>query len=209
MPRDFHKPASYPGETFDMIPGGIDPAESSSIAHETAHALLSRVRGDPDPAVVDRLIRYTDEHGIDVVAELWASATDRSLPGALWRMYLLRLLIREDPEGSGLMFQRGSDVLQTVDPVVAGAQAPTGPSEITELADRILHGVFAGDFTVALHRAAAYCRVSAAGCMSIAEDREGSEPEQARALTRRAVRLSTFAEDLEASARLWLLEELD
>ncbi len=100
MADDFHKPTQFSGSKFESFQGGDDPASISRVAHETAQALLARVRSDPDPAVVERLVAYTDEHGIDAVAELWASATPRSLPGALWRIYLVRLLIRQDPHGT-------------------------------------------------------------------------------------------------------------
>ncbi|SEB96884.1 hypothetical protein SAMN04489806_2257 [Paramicrobacterium humi] len=209
MSRDYHKPTKFPSGMFEAFEGGMDPAESSRIAHETARALLSRVRADPDPGIIDRLIRFTDEHGIDTIAELWSHATSRSLPGSLWRIYLLRLLIRQDPHMCGVIFQRGTEELSTIDPVVAGAAAPTGPGEIIELADRILRGVFEGDFTIALERAAAYCRVSAAGATSIADDLESTEPQRATELTRRAVRYAQFARDLTSAARLWRLDSLD
>ena len=209
MAEDFHKPTKFPGKIFESFVGGIDPAESSRIAHETAIALLARVRRDPDPDVVDRLIAYTDEHGIDTIAELWSRATPRSLPGALWRIYLLRLMIREDPHESSFLFQRGSEVIRTIDPVVAGASMPTGPEEIIALADQILRGLFEGDFAVALERAAAFCRVSAAGSASVADDSDAAEPVRSAELTTRALRLSTLAHDLTSCARLWRHESLD
>ena len=209
MAEEFHKPTKFPGKIFESFVGGIDPAESSRIAHETAMALLARVRVDPDPDVVERLIAYTDEHGIDTIAELWSRATPRSLPGALWRIYLLRLMIREDPVESSFLFQRGSEVIGTIDPVVAGASVPTGPDEIITLADQILRGIFEGDFAVALERAAAFCRVSAAGSASVADDSDAAEPARSADLTTRALRLSTLASELSSCARLWRHESLD
>jgi hypothetical protein len=209
MADDFHKPTKFPGKIFESFVGGIDPAESSRIAHETAMALLARVRVDPDPDVVERLIAYTDEHGIDTIAELWSRATPRSLPGALWRIYLLRLMIREDPHESSFLFQRGSEVIGTIDPVVAGASMPTGPDEIITLADQILRGIFEGDFAVALERAAAFCRVSAAGSASVADDADAAEPARSADLTTRALRLSTLASELSSCAKLWRHESLD
>jgi hypothetical protein len=209
MADDFHKPTKFPGKIFESFVGGIDPAESSRIAHETAMALLARVRVDPDPDVVERLIAYTDEHGIDTIAELWSRATPRSLPGALWRIYLLRLMIREDPHESSFLFQRGSEVIGTIDPVVAGASVPTGPDEIITLADQILRGIFEGDFAVALERAAAFCRVSAAGSASVADDADAAEPARSADLTTRALRLSTLASELSSCAKLWRHESLD
>lgn len=207
--RHYHKPTRLPGFKFDDFHGAEDPATTSRIAHDTASALLERVRSHPDPEIVSRLVAYTDDNGIDAIAELWSRATAQSLPGALWRIYLLRLAIREDPHATSLQFQRGSEVLQSIDPVVAGAETPTGPSEITELADRILRGVFEGDFAVALDRAAAFCRVSAAGCTSLADDADPTEPERASLLTRRALRFSEFALQLTAAAQLWRSDSLE
>jgi hypothetical protein len=209
MADDFHKPTQFSGDKFETFRGGEDPAETSRIAHETAHALLNRVRADPDSDIVDRLVAYTDTNGIDAIAELWSRSSPRSLPGALWRIYLLRVLIRQDPAGVSYLFQRGADIATTIDPVVAGAEMPTGPAEITELADRILRGIFEGDFAVALDRAAAFCRVTAAGCTSVADDFDTTNPERSSELTRRALRFTTTAEELTSCARLWRSESLE
>jgi hypothetical protein len=209
MADEFHKPTQFSSSRFEAFKGGEDPAQISRVAHETAHALLARVRSDPDPQIVERLVAYTDEHGIDAVAELWSRSTPRSLPGALWRIYLVRLLIRQDPAATSYLYQRGIEVMTTIDPVVAGASVPTGPEEIIALADQILRGLFAGDFAVALDRAAAFCRVTAAGCTSIADDLEATEPARSSELTSRALRLSTTAQEFAACARLWRSHSLE
>jgi hypothetical protein len=209
MTDEFHKPTTFPSGRFEAFMGGEDPAQISRVAHETAHALLARVREDPDPEIVDRLVQFTDAHGIDAIAELWARSNAKSLPGALWRIYLLRLLIRQDAEGTSYLFQRGTEVVPSIDPVVAGAPTPAGPAEVTELADRILRGLFEGDFAVALERAAAFCRVTAAGCASVADDQDATQPERASELTTRALRFSRTAEELASCARLWRSESLD
>ncbi|THG29806.1 DNA-directed RNA polymerase subunit beta [Naasia lichenicola] len=201
MPERFSKPVKFAGYQFESIQGGEDPAAISRLAHETAAALVARVRKDPDPAIVERLVRFTDENGIDAIAELWSRATPHSLPGTLWRIYLVRSMIRADAESVALFYQRGS-VVGTIDPVVAGAPDPAGPAEILELADQILRGVFVGDLATALDRAAAFCRVAASGCTSLADDLEGTEPDRSTELTRRALRLSQTAADLTASSKL-------
>ncbi len=89
MSEEFHKPVRRPSETFDRLFAAEDPAEVSRQAHSTAQALLSRVRDEPDGGVVERLVAFTTEHGIDDIAELWSRSPARSLPGALWRLYLL------------------------------------------------------------------------------------------------------------------------
>lgn len=209
MADDFHKPTQYSGDKFDEYEGGEDPAQILRVAHDTAHALVNRARETDDPAVVDRLVAYTDSHGIDALAELWARSSPRSLPGALWRIYLVRVLIRQDPDATALYFQRGTEVLATIDAAVAGAPQPAGPEEITELADQILRGLFRGDFAIALDRAAAFCRIMSAGCTSIADDSDPVHPDRASELTTRAARLSLTAEEFTAAARLYRAGNLD
>ncbi len=200
--REFDRPVRFPGEVFAYFQGGEDPATILRAAHDSAQMLLHRGRESDDPAVLERLVAYTDEHGVDALAELWSRSSATSLPGILWRLYLLRVLIRQDPEGISLLFQRGTEVLNTIDATVAGAEAPTGPAEIRDLADRILRGVFQGDLGVALDRGAAFCRVTSAGCTSVADDLELTNPERSSELTTRALRLSQTATDFASAARL-------
>ncbi|QTX03959.1 DNA-directed RNA polymerase subunit beta [Agromyces archimandritae] len=212
MAADFHRPTRFPPGMFESYIGSEDPAELSRAAHDTAAAVLSRVREDPDPEIVDRLVRYTDEHGIDAIAELWSQSPAKTLPGALWRIYLLRTLIRQDAESVAYAFRRGSEVSTTIDQVVAGAATPTGPAEVRELADRILRGLFTGDFAVALDRASSFCRVASAGFTSLADDADAADAvheHRPRELTRRALRLAELADELAACARLWRRESLD
>ncbi|MET0590789.1 MAG: DNA-directed RNA polymerase subunit beta [Naasia sp.] len=209
MTERHHRPVRFAGHRFEAFEGGSDPAAVSRLAHETANALLARVRSQPDAEILERLVTFADENGIDAIAELWSRATARSLPGTLWRIYLLRTMIGADPAGGSLFFQRGIEISETIDPVVAGAPDPAGPSEVLVLADDILRGVFSGDLAIALDRAAAFCRVSAAGCTSVADDLESTEPERSTELTRRALRLSEIGADLSASSKLWRTGGLD
>jgi hypothetical protein len=209
MSDEFHKPTQFSGSKFESLEGGSDPAQISRVAHDTAHALLSRVRENPDPDVLDRLVTFADEHGIDAIAELWSQSSPRSLPGALWRIYLLRTLIRQDPATISFLYQRGSELAVSIDPVVAGAPAPTGPDEIMELADQILRGLFSGDFGIALDRAAAFCRLTSMGSTSLADDVETTAPDRATGLTTRALRLSQTATEFAFCARLWRSDSLD
>jgi len=209
MSEPFHKPTKFSGSKFESLEGGADPAQTSRVAHDTAQALLNRVRSSGDPEVVDRLVTFADEHGIDAIAELWAQSSPRSLPGALWRIYLLRTLIRQDAETISFLFQRGTEVATTIDPVIAGATTPTGPAEIVVLADQILRGLFDGDFAVALDRAAAFCRLLSAGSTSLADDVELTFPDRATELTTRALRLSQTATEFASCARLWRSDSLE
>ncbi|KAA9152081.1 DNA-directed RNA polymerase subunit beta [Microbacterium lushaniae] len=207
-PRDFHKPVRRPAELFDRLFAADDPAEVSRVAHSTAQALVSRVRDDPSAEVVERLVSFTDENGIDDIAELWSRSPARTLPGALWRLYLLQLMIHDDAQTAALLYERGRSEIASADPVVAGAPTPASPDELVALIDAILRGVFDGDFAVALDRAAAFCRVQASGATHLADDYEQTESDRASALTTRALRLSTYAGDLSTCAALWRSESL-
>lgn len=189
--------------------GGEDPAELSYIAHESARALLARVKNEPAGEIVEKVVHFTDQNGSDVLAELWAQSSAHSLPGSLWRLYLLRDMVRTQSEQMSVLYSSGLHVTHTADPVVAGAPTPAGPEEMRELADTILRGAFVGDFGAALHRAAAFSRVLSAGCTTQADDIEGIHPERATALTTQALRLSTIATELSVCAKLWHDGSLD
>jgi hypothetical protein len=206
--REFHKPVRRPAELFDRLFSGDDPAEVSRVAHSTARALVARVRDEPAEGVVDRLVSFTDAHGIDDIAELWSRSPAKTLPGALWRLYLLQLMIHDDPQTAALLYDRGTTEIDSVDPVVAGAPTPASPDELVALIDEILRGLFQGDFAIALDRAAAFARVQASGASHLADDYEATEPGRASALTTRALRLSTYAADLAACATLWRRDAL-
>ena len=67
-----------------------------------------------------------------------------------------------------------------VDHAVAGAAEPPGPEELRAVVDAVLAGVFDGDLGVALERAAAFCRVVAAGRAEVSD----GEPAARRAAPR-------------------------
>lgn len=205
-----HRPVRLPSDAFDVHEGGLDPAVVLRIAHDSARALVHRVRASDDPDLVERMVAYTDEHGLETLAELWSRAGARTLPGALWRLSLLRALIRTDPVGVALLFQRGSEVLSTADVVVAGAESPTGPDEIRALADAVLRGAYVGDVAVALDRAAAFCRTAAAGAVDLADDADAAADDaRAAELTARAARLTSSGRDFSACAALERAGSLD
>lgn len=206
--RDFHKPVRRPAELFDRLYAAENPAEVSRVAHSTANALLSRVRADPDGVIIDRLVAFTDQYGIDDIAELWSRSPAKTLPGALWRLYLLQLMIHDDPRTAALLFERGRAELASADDVIVGAPTPAGPEELIVVIDAIMRGIFEGDFAVALDRAASFCRVQSSGATYVADDYEPTEPDRASTFTTRALRLSDYAGDLAACAALWRRDAL-
>jgi hypothetical protein len=201
------RPSFLSPAAFDAISGGYDPAQESEAAHSIAAAIVDAGRGAGDPELTARLVTLVDDQGLSTLADLWADRPARSLPGALWRLYVLREGVRRDPVGNARDYAEGQDVAH-VSHVVAGVADPTGPQQVSALADAILTGVFDGDLAVALERAAAFCRVSSTGRARRATDLEPTDPLAAAALTRSAAALLTTAEDLEGAARLWRAGEL-
>lgn len=204
MHRRPRRPAPTQPHLFDREASGVDPAVSLQIAHDTATALVHRIRESDDPAVIDRLLAYTAEHGVAELAELWAVAPAHSLPGALWRLYVIHASIIADEPFAASVYDAGVMLEATADVVVAGAPQPTSPADIRQLADEILRGAFRGDMGDALDRAAAFCRIEARGITDIIARSELGNS----ALLQRALTLTDFAADLAACARLDRTQQL-
>ena len=196
--RQPRRPAMMSPAAMEAFGGTVDPMQEIEAAHQTAAVLVHAGRAANDPTVTARLVDLVEELGLPTVADLWAHRPARTLPGALWRLYVLREWVRRAPDEASLDYTAGVRFAD-VDHAVAGAAEPPGPTEVTALADAILAGVFEGDLAVALERAAAFCRVVAAGR---ADRSEGEE-----AATRAAHLLDT-ADDLTAAATLWRNGEL-
>lgn len=195
------RPVHLPNDIFDWMIGADAPEAALMLARETSWALLDRVRSHP--STVSRVIAHIEAGGIDDIAELWASAHEHSLAGALWRLYLIRSAVTAEPEMSAVTYARGAAHSHTVDPVIAGATDPVTPTSVAEMCDEILRGAFSGDLGIALDRAWAYCRVMARGALQLADDRDGAEDADAARLTQRAYRYTQMAESLQVCARLW------
>ncbi len=198
MTRRFHRPTLFGPAALDTRPGGPDPADRHAAAYAAARVLVLRGRANEDPEALRRLVELGDAHGLDLLAELWADAPADSLPGALWRVYLLRAWVRENPVLAAQEFDAGRQAAPVLE-VVAGVGAPPGPTQVLELADAVLRGVYDGDFSVALERAAAFARVIAVGRVQGPHD---------RAEDLAAARLLNLAEHLEAAATAWRKGEL-
>ncbi|MFZ2479504.1 MAG: hypothetical protein WAW78_02445 [Propioniciclava sp.] len=191
-PRKPRRPAFRDPSALEALGERHDPIAELHAAHETAAALLRTGRAAEDPAVTLRLIALVDEVGLATLADLWATRPARSLPGALYRLYVLREGVRHDPTGVAREYEAG---IRFTEPnhAVAGVDPP-GPDEVLQAADQILRGAFDGDFAVALERAAAFCHVIVAGR---AYATEGSDAVLG------ALRLRDVAADLTADASLW------
>ena len=177
---------------LEALGEGTDPIEALHAAHESAAVLLHAGRAADDPAVTARLVALVDEIGLPVLADFWSGRPARTLPGALWRLYVLREWMVTHPQEVAREYAAG---IRFTEPnhAVAGIEPPS-PEEVRRVADEILRGAYTGDFAVALERAAAFCQVVSIGRGDLAAD--------ASALAK-AGQLQQVARDLTASAKLW------
>lgn len=166
------------------------------VAHTTARLLVEGGRTTNDEGALRRLITLAETEGVETLAEMWSGAGADTLPGALWRLYLLRTWVYRNPKQAAGEFDTGRRVTPVLE-AVAGVAEPPGPDQVRDLTDAILAGVYTGDFGVALERAAAFSRIVAVGRA------HGPEHEAAS-----AARMVRTAEQLEGAARAWRLGEL-
>lgn len=190
----------------EQIPGDLDPTLRVEVAHTTARAMVQGGRASEDPAVHERLLALVETEGLDTIAELWAGCSPGTLPGALWRLYLLREWVRRDAPVVAERYRMGMARAEVHD-AVAGVATPPGPEEVRAVTDAVLSGVYAGDLAVALERAGAFCRVLATGSAVDADLMDDTD--LAGRVTRGASGLVRTAEELERAAGMWRAGMLD
>lgn len=196
---------SRPGQLspglLDQMAGGADPSETSDISHASAAALLDRVRHSEDPAVVTRVLTLVETQGVDEIAELWSSAEPESLPGVLWRLYMLRTWMRMHRQAIARLWRIGEPAATAASAIAGVDQAPE-EADIARLADSILSGAFTGDFAVALERAAAFTDVVALG-LRLEARAMTSKPNADMEQRTKAARLLHTAGNLLATAKVF------
>lgn len=196
--RGPRRPAFFSQAALEAHGGAYDPTEQIHAAHETAAALVHAGREAADPSLTSRLVAIVDDIGLSTLAELWSQRPARSLPGALWRLYVLREWVLRAPEQASREYAAGMR-FTAPNHAVAGVAEPPGPTEMSRVIDEILRGVFDGDLSVALERAAAFCRVISAGRADVSSGDEAAE---------QAANVLVLGDDLAACARLWRADAL-
>ena len=150
MARQFHRPARLDPEAAEQIEGSTDTAVASELAHRAAQALIGGFPGtdsDDDPITRSGVVSAVATNGVDDIAELWADSPATTLPGTLWRLFLVREWIRRDPE---LVTRRyatvvdltGADTAATarLEAALGEARAVPAPADLRERLDAVLAG---------------------------------------------------------------------
>ncbi len=154
--------------------GGSDPEKIVEMRHVTAEGLLHKVRVSQDPIIVQRVVTLVENEGVEIIAELWEDAEPTSLPGVLWRLYLLRSWMRKNPGLLSRLWRLGEPQGGAASAVTGIDEAPT-PEDITRTADSILSGAFMGDFAVALDRSVVFIQVIVRGAHEFIDQRKNEE----------------------------------
>ena len=87
--RPPRRPAFRDPAVLELLGEGSDPIARLHAAHETARVLVQTGRAADDRGMAERLLALVDEIGLSTLADLWAHRPAATLPGALWRLYLL------------------------------------------------------------------------------------------------------------------------
>jgi len=198
----FRRPASLYPSVAESIPGDPDPSTSTDLAHDSARALLDGVFHSSDPEVVRRVVSLAADDGLTDLATLWSASPATTLPGALWRMYVLHTWVRRSGDEVARRYRAGSRTVPGLR-YLTGFAEPPEVSQVQETMDDILRGAFTGDLGLALRRAGAVATLLAHGTAHLADE----DPDDER--TRQAERLLRTGEDLIAAGRHADAERLD
>lgn len=193
------RPAMLDPELAEQIPGDEDPAVTTSVATTSARALLGRGDDEFTQEQVDRLAALIHSEGVDTVSDLWSRSSALSLPGQLWRLYLLREWYRRDTDTVTTRFRDG---------VKAVRERPGGADvalpdlvAVMQTIEGLLTGAGVDDLPTLLAETSKVMRVLAAGVSFGPEWITSDDDELATLVTRRAGALQKTAEELADAAR--------
>ncbi len=207
--RTPRRPARLFPQVAENVVGESDPAEQSEFAHATAWALLGVVNGRFDRETICRIQETCRLDGLDLVAETWSKSPAFTLPGSLWRLYLLRQWQQINPTLVEQRYLDGVEVLQAdaefVDPYSLEAELAQNPPSLTEILrqiDFVFNGYADREFLESVLRGSAkLLRVLAAGVGHSAAWITRVDDPLAFPVTLRARSLLVTADELAESAR--------
>ena len=194
------RPAMLDPQDADYIIGDQDPAEGSALAHTSAWALLGVGDEEFGPEAVERLRDSVRADGTDIVADMWARSPEFTLPGALWRLYLLTEWYHRDTEQVDARFAEGR-----IAPVIPGLEAPVDIPDLGALIDEVdalLRGERTDDdLEPIIAQSSRVMRVLAAGETFGAAWIQDADDDLAHPVTTRREALLRTADELAEAAR--------
>lgn len=193
------RPAMLDAARAETIVGDEDPAASAAVAHTAAWALMGVGDESFTDADVARLRDTVRSVGVDVIAHVWSRSPEFTLPGALWRLYLLHEWYHRDP---GLVESRYAQGLRA--PIIQGLEAPVQVRPLRAVmqeVDALLRGDLTDDdLDGVLAQASRAMRVLAAGESGPLWIEDPTDPLAHRVTMRTSALLAT-ADELDLAAR--------
>lgn len=200
MERMFRRPAQLEPEQAEEIVGDEDPAENSEIAHTSAWALMGVPNADFDEAAIAQLKETVRAQGVDVIASAWSRMPDFTLPGALWRIYLVWQWHQMNPELLAQRYEEGRLAMEKQG--VANDETVPSLDEVIRADEGVLAGYATeDDLPAVLGSNAALLRVLAAGVAYGPEWITDDDHVLAHRVTRRPQALLDTANELDESER--------
>ena len=201
------RPAMLDAARAETIVGDEDPASLAAVAHTAAWALMGISDDTFNDEDVARLRETVRARGIDTIAHVWSRSPEFTLPGALWRLYLLHEWYHRDPL---LVAERYADGSRA--PIIQGLEAPVelrSLSLIMEEVDSLLRGDLTDDdLEYVLGEASRAMRVLAAGEAGALWIEDPTDPLAHRVTMRHSALLAT-ADELDVAAREAAVGTLD
>lgn len=201
------RPAMLDAARAETIIGDEDPASLAAVAHTAAWALMGIGDDNFTDEDVARLRDTVRARGIDTIAHVWSRSPEFTLPGALWRVYLLHEWYHRDPLLVAKRYADGSRA-----PIIQGLEAPVelrSLSLIMEEVDSLLRGDLTDDdLEYVLGEASRAMRVLAAGEAGALWIEDPTDPLAHRVTMRHSALLAT-ADELDVAAREAAVGTLD
>lgn len=198
--RTPRRPAMLDAEDAEYIIGDEDPAEGAAVAHTAAWAVMGVGDAELGPEAVEKLRAAIRSEGTDIVAGLWARSPEFTLPGALWRLYLLSEWYRRDRDQVVRRYEEGR-----LARVIPGLEHPVAVPDLTATTsevDALLQGHRTDDDLAGIiGQAARLLRVLAAGETYGATWIDDRGDPLAHPVTTRAQALLRTADELDEAAR--------
>ena len=193
------RPAMLDAARAETIIGDEDPASLAAVAHTAAWALMGISEDTFNDEDVARLRETVRARGIDTIAHVWSRSPEFTLPGALWRLYLLHEWYHRDPHLVEARYADGSRA-----PIIQGLEAPVALRPLHLIMDEI-DALMRGDLTDddledVLAQASRAMRVLAAGEAGALWIEDPTDPLAHRVTMRHSALLAT-ADELDTAAR--------
>lgn len=203
--RTPRRPAMLDAEQAENIPGAEDGARSSEVAHLVAQTLVG-IEKDSDQNV-QHLRELLESGGVDTVSELWSASPAGTLPGTLWRLYLVYQWYLRDPNLVNERFRQGLSALEIGEAAPVERPEKSMSTLMAELAALWQAKTSITGLGPLLDKVADFLHVLASGVS--AEWIKDARDELADPVTLRPQALLQTASDLKLSARAAKANRLD